>query len=94
MPIYEYQCLQCGSLKEIIHKVNEPPQMNCDKCGGPLKKVISPPAIQFRGSGWYVTDYAQKSKAEATAGSETKPAEGKESAAKPKGTKEAKTSSD
>ena len=60
MPLYEYECSKCRALFEILQRVNDPPPKKCLKCGGRLKKVISPPAIQFKGSGWYVTDYAQK----------------------------------
>jgi len=61
MPIYEYQCTKCGCRSEAFQKVNDPRLSKCKKCGGPLKKLISSPAIQFKGSGWYITDYAKKS---------------------------------
>ena len=61
MPIYEYECTQCGCRSEVVQKVNDPPLHKCKKCGGPLRKLISPPAIQFKGNGWYITDYAKKS---------------------------------
>lgn len=60
MPIYEYSCQDCGASFEVIQKVNESPLKKCIKCGGTLKKIISAPALQFRGEGWYVTDYAHK----------------------------------
>lgn len=60
MPIYEYKCLKCGSIHEILQKLNDPPLEKCPECGGHLKKVISPPTLQFKGSGWYITDYARK----------------------------------
>ena len=60
MPIYEYKCQQCGSLIEILKKINAAPVKICSLCGGELKKQVSSPAIQFKGSGWYITDYAQK----------------------------------
>ena len=60
MPLYEYRCSQCGSVFELIQKVEEPPLKKCLKCGGDVHKIISPPALQFKGSGWYITDYAQK----------------------------------
>jgi len=66
MPLYEYQCQKCGSLFEIIHKVDDPPPKACAKCGGLLNKRLSAPAIQFKGNGWYVTDYARKSLPEKT----------------------------
>jgi putative FmdB family regulatory protein len=60
MPIYEYKCLKCGKVIEILQKSSEPRLKECPSCGGSLKKVLSPPAIQFKGSGWYVTDYTHK----------------------------------
>lgn len=62
MPLYEYKCLTCGSSLEVIQKVNEPRLKKCPKCGGLLRKVLSPPVLQFKGSGWYITDYAQSKK--------------------------------
>ena len=64
MPIYEYKCSKCYSKFEVIQKVADPPLNKCIKCGGGVTKTISAPAIQFKGSGWYITDYAQKSEAE------------------------------
>ena len=61
MPLYEYQCAQCGERVEIIQKMSDPPHAHCAKCGGEMKKLMSAPAIQFKGSGWYKTDYAAKS---------------------------------
>ena len=61
MPLYEYRCTQCFRRVEIIQKVGDPPLEKCQVCGGAMKKVISSPAIQFKGSGWYITDYAKKS---------------------------------
>ena len=60
MPLYEYRCQGCGASFEIIQKVDEPPLKKCFKCGGTLKKIISAPALHFKGNGWYVTDYAHK----------------------------------
>jgi putative FmdB family regulatory protein len=61
MPLYEYECESCGSRLEHIHqKFSDPPLEECPKCGGKLRKLISSPAIQFKGSGWYITDYARK----------------------------------
>jgi putative FmdB family regulatory protein len=61
LPLYEYACVQCGQHIEKIQKFSDPPLTKCEKCGGRLKKLLSSPAIQFKGSGWYVTDYARKS---------------------------------
>ena len=60
MPIYEYQCESCGQRSEAIQRISDPPLTTCDECGGGLRKLISAPAFQFKGSGWYVTDYARK----------------------------------
>src|ERR1051325_5544731 len=60
MPIYEYECRKCGAHVEAFQKVSDKPLTKCRKCGGKLEKKISAPAIQFKGSGWYVTDYAGK----------------------------------
>jgi putative FmdB family regulatory protein len=66
MPMYEYQCESCSNRFERIQKFSDPPIDTCPKCGkGPVRKLISSPAIQFKGSGWYITDYARKSSAEA-----------------------------
>jgi putative FmdB family regulatory protein len=61
MPIYEYQCKTCREVCEVLQRAKDKPPEKCPKCGGPMAKRISSPAIQFKGSGWYVTDYAKKS---------------------------------
>jgi len=62
MPLYEYRCDACGCTFEKIRKFSDPPLEVCDKCGkGPIQKLISSPAIQFKGTGWYITDYPKKS---------------------------------
>lgn len=68
MPLYEYKCDTCGFTFEVIQKFSDPPVETCRECGGPVHKLLSAPAIQFKGSGWYVTDYAKKGGA-AAAGS-------------------------
>jgi len=65
MPLYEYKCSKCGSVFEVIQKVDAPPLKKCLKCAGSVQKIISSSALQFKGSGWYVTDYAQKDKKKA-----------------------------
>jgi len=60
MPLYEYQCDACGFRFEVIQRFSDPPVESCQSCGGPVRKLLSSPAIQFKGSGWYVTDYARK----------------------------------
>jgi|SRR4051794_3253165 putative FmdB family regulatory protein len=60
MPLYEYQCEACGNRFEKIQKFSDPLVDVCPKCGGPVHKLMSSPAIQFKGTGWYITDYAKK----------------------------------
>ena len=60
MPLYEYRCVKCGALVEKIQRFSDPPLTKCEKCGGKLERLLSAPAIQFKGSGWYITDYARK----------------------------------
>ena len=60
MPIYEYECRKCNAHTEVLQKYSDKPLTKCRKCGGRLEKMLSAPAIQFKGSGWYVTDYAGK----------------------------------
>jgi putative FmdB family regulatory protein len=59
MPLYEYECQACGHRFEVIQKYSDSPIETCVKCGGPVEKLVSSPAIQFKGSGWYITDYAR-----------------------------------
>jgi len=61
LPLYEYKCKKCGRVTEKIRKFSDPPLTVCESCRGKLEQLISSPAIQFKGSGWYVTDYAKKS---------------------------------
>ena len=60
MPIYEYRCTKCGHRFEAIQKFSDPRSSKCEKCKGKAERLISSPAIQFKGSGWYITDYARK----------------------------------
>ena len=60
MPIYEYECLKNKHRFEVIQKFSDPPVTKCSICGEPVQKVLSAPAIQFKGTGWYITDYARK----------------------------------
>ena len=61
LPLYEYACTECGQHIEKIQKFSDSPLTKCEKCGGKLKKVVSSAAIQFKGTGWYVTDYGRRS---------------------------------
>lgn len=76
MPIYEYQCEGCAHRFEIKQGFNDPPLSICERCGGAVRKLISAPAIMFKGSGWYVTDYSDKLKPPTT-GSDQAPKDGK-----------------
>lgn len=67
MPLYEYLCESCGRRTEVLQRLDEPPLTTCSECGGPLRKLLSAPAFQFKGSGWYLTDYARKSGSESGA---------------------------
>ena len=60
MPLYEYECRKCGRRTEKIENVDGPHLKKCPHCGGKVESLISAPAIQFKGAGWYVTDYAKK----------------------------------
>lgn len=75
MPIYEYRCEACGEVTEVIQRFGDAPLALCPRCGGALKKMVSAPAFQFKGTGWYVTDYARpgggQKPAEKTAGGES-----------------------
>jgi putative FmdB family regulatory protein len=75
MPLYEYECEKCGHRFEKIQKFSDKMVKKCPECGGKVEQMISAPAVQFKGSGWYVTDYANKSHAPAASdggGSESK----------------------
>lgn len=89
MPLYEYQCKKCKHRFEKIQKFSDKMLKKCPECGGPIEQMISAPAVQFKGSGWYVTDYAKKSSAShATPSSESD--SGAKEAKATKETKEAK----
>ena len=60
MPIYEYRCTECAQTEELIQGVNDPAATECSSCGGTLEKLFSAPSFQFKGSGWYVTDYGAR----------------------------------
>ena len=100
MPIYEYQCSQCKERHEVIQRFSDAPMSHCPSCGGDMKKLPSSPAIQFKGSGFYKTDYASASSSSSKSDSESKsdksdkPAEAKsetKSEAKPETKSETKS---
>ena len=72
MPIYEYECLQCGKRTELLQRMSDAPLATCPQCGGEVRKLISAPAFQFKGSGFYKTDYAGKTESKAESQSESK----------------------
>lgn len=75
MPLYEYQCTKCDNRFERIQKFSDPLVTDCPLCGGRVERTISVPAVHFKGSGWYVTDYANKNSAgKASPKSDDKPA--------------------
>jgi len=61
MPVYEYECTQCGRIEEVIQKISDKPLTNCKRCAGKLQKLISQSTFHLKGTGWYVTDYSSKS---------------------------------
>ncbi len=81
VPLYEYQCKKCQHRFELLQRFSDPQVTTCPRCGGEVQQIISPPAVQFKGSGWYVTDYARKSSAPASNGS--KKSESKSESPKP-----------
>jgi putative FmdB family regulatory protein len=68
MPLYEYECKKCHHRFEKIQKFSDKMVKKCPECGGPVEQMISAPAVQFKGSGWYVTDYAKKSSSQGSSG--------------------------
>ncbi|HEX7796286.1 MAG TPA: FmdB family zinc ribbon protein [Vicinamibacterales bacterium] len=92
MPLYEYECDNNGHRFEVIQKFSDPPIQTCPTCGGPVHKLISSPAFQFKGSGWYVTDYARKDSGGGKGSAETGEKEKTESKDKASGTSSEKDS--
>ena len=97
MPLYEYECVKCHKITEKIENVNGPHLKKCPHCGGKVEQKVSRSAIQFKGSGWYVTDYAAKKPAsgssDAATSSAAEKSDSKDSTTKDssaKGTKESK----
>ncbi len=92
MPNYEYLCKKCGHRFEQIRKFSDKQLRKCPECGGVIEQVISAPAVQFKGSGWYVTDYAKKGAA--SAGSSASSSEGDSGTKEAKDMKDAKDTKD
>jgi putative FmdB family regulatory protein len=79
MPLYEYECKKCHHRFEKIQKFSDRMVKKCPDCGGPVEQMISAPAVQFKGSGWYVTDYAKKSSAQSSSDGSGSDGSGKDS---------------
>src|SRR5271154_731611 len=98
MPLYEYECKKCHHRFEKIQKFSDRHMKKCPDCGGTVEQVISAPAVQFKGSGWYVTDYPKKSGSSAASSSDSESASkesaSKDSEAKSDGKKESKPKSE
>jgi putative FmdB family regulatory protein len=96
VPLYEYRCTKCSHVFERIQKFSDPHVSECPKCGAKVEQVISAPAVQFKGAGWYVTDYAKKGgsgkgKSEVSSSSESKGSESKSSETKSSGDQSSST---
>ena len=88
MPLYEYECKKCGHRFERIQRFSDPMVKKCPECGGKVEQMISAPAVQFKGTGWYVTDYAKKASGSGS-GSESKSnSDGKGDSSKDSGSKD------
>ena len=87
MPLYEYRCGRCGEVFEVMQKFYDAPLATHEGCGGEVERLLSPPALQFKGSGWYVTDYARGG----TGSSSKEPGNGAEAKPEAKATTETKT---
>jgi putative FmdB family regulatory protein len=90
MPIYEYRCAKCGKTIEVIQKMSDKPLKKHEHCGGALTKLVSAAGFQFKGTGWYVTDYARKSSGENKETAGDKKTESKETSSN--GSKESSSS--
>jgi len=95
VPLYEYKCVKCGRTTEKIEPVAGPHLKKCPHCGGRVEQQLTAPAIQFKGSGWYVTDYAGKGKSGSESSgdksaADSKDSGGKETSAKDSGAKDSK----
>ena len=87
MPLYEFQCQDCGHRFEVIQKFSDPPPSTCLKCGGAVEKLVSSPAIQFKGSGFYLTDYGRGGKSDTAPSKDGKASAGEKAEKSDKGEK-------
>lgn len=74
MPLYEYECTSCEHRVEVIQRFSDEPLTECSECGAEIKKLLSAPAVQFKGTGWYVTDYGGRKSSESSSSQEEKAA--------------------
>jgi putative FmdB family regulatory protein len=94
MPLYEYKCEKCGDIFEVMQKFADEPLRVHEKCGGLVNRLLSAPALQFKGSGWYVNDYAKAGKSDASGGSsKTESSDKKDSGDKKSGGEKKESSS-
>ena len=94
MPLYEYQCKKCGHRFEKIQKFSDALVKKCPQCGGRVEQMLSAPAVQFKGSGWYVTDYPKKSSGAPLSGSESSDSGAKGDSGKDPGSKDSGSKKD
>lgn len=97
MPLYEYKCNECGQVFEVIQRFSDEPLTQHEGCGGAVARLLSAPALQFKGSGWYITDYARAGKSEGKSEGKSDSSSGSaaksESTTSEKGASESKTDS-
>lgn len=98
MPLYDYKCQQCGQVFEVRQKFSDDPLTTHEGCGGSVERLISAPALQFKGSGWYITDYAKSGSTpnasnKSGSGSDSKPASDSKAASKESSSTPASTTS-
>jgi putative FmdB family regulatory protein len=93
MPLREYRCLACGQIVEVLQRMDDPPLQICSNCGGALQKLLSAPALHFKGSGFYITDYPRGGAAAAGSTDKEKSAQDKASSSKEKSEGESATAS-
>ena len=94
MPLYEYQCEACTHRFEQIRRFSDPPLTSCPRCSGSVRKLVSSPAIQFKGTGWYVTDYAKQDKKDRSDATDSKAGAPSDGAASKSDKQDAKASGD
>ena len=97
MPIYEYECTKCGKIEEVLQKFSDNPLVKCKHCSGKLHKLISHSSFHLKGTGWYVTDYANKSRSNSATpkkSDESKSSDSSNSSSKKKATQKSSENSD